>query len=501
MLFRPDDGWDRWDALFAATALVISVTVQGSFPELIGGDGYFHVRAAERVLGGGMPWLPYSVFSDGWVDHQLGFHLAMAPFAWLLPGVLAAKMAAATFAAVAAIAMFRLLRRESCSAPWLFAALPFAISWMFLLRMEMPRTQSLSLALLIAVLGSLAAGRNRLTFGLCWAYAWTYHVSMIVLPVALLYAAAARLLGEPTERRQPLWRGPAAAAGGLTAGLLIHPHSPRTLRFVWQHVVRKVGNVDELPVGLEWTDGGAQWLVGVGSGDALVAGGGLLLLTWAIALGVRAGRRMAPVSLVLLCLAIGTTGAVAVAGTKFVEYSVPLSALALALTLRDSGLVPADWPRGLGARLGLGAALAALLAWTGLGLAPRVAASEPHPDELVEAAAFLHEQVPAGETVFHFHWNDFPELVFHAPEYRYIAGLDPHFLYLHDPERWRLYEAMGGAYDGLRSEAIAQTFGARWALLRLPHPGAREALAADPGLVKVFDDGEHAVIYAVRPSR
>lgn len=483
----PSTRWERPDLLFAAAAWVVSLAIQGSFVELIGSDGFFHVRAAERVLGGGMPWMPYSVFSDGWVDHQLGFHLAMAPFAWTLPGLLAAKLAAATFAAVAAVAMFRLLRQQGAPAPWLFAALPFGLSWMFLLRMEMPRTQSLSLALLVAVLASLASGRHRWTFALAWAYAWTYHVSLVVLPVAALFGVVVTVM-----RRAEI------AAAGLVTGFVVHPHTPRTLRFVWQHVFQKVANEDALPVGLEWTDGSAAWFVG--GADALVAGPAGCALLAAAGLLVMTRKRPEPLTLVVLLLAGGATAAVAVSGTKFVEYSTPLSTLGLALALRDSELRTTwlddrRWQAAVAIVLGL------LLFGTGASLAGKVAASEPHPDELAGAAAYLAEHVPDGETVFHFHWNDFPELVFHAPQYRYIVGLDPHFLYLHDADRWRLYEAMGGAYSGRRSDAIADTFGARWAVLRLPHPGAREALAADPGLRKVFDDGAFAVIYEVRPAR
>ena len=481
------------DAGFAGLALAASFALQFRFPQLIGSDGYFHVRAAERILAGdrAMPWLPASVFADGWVDHQLLFHGLMAPFAWLLPGAVAAKAAAATFAAVAAFVLWRLLRRERCPAPALFALAPAGLSWLFLLRMQMPRTQSLSLALLLLALGALAGQRHRTLAGVAFLYAWTYHVSLILLPVALLHAAVVWI--RAPEERRTAWRGPAAAAAGLAAGFTLHPHFPRTWRFLWQHVVLKVANRSELPVGLEWGDGGLHAFVGLQGQAWTIAGGGLLVLALAVVLLART-KRISHLAMTVSMLAAGSTGAVLL-GTKFVEYSIPLSVLALALALRDHGLPAAARSRWI--RAGAGGLVALLLLASAGSVTRRVPLTEPDPQELAAAMDFLRTRAGPGEPIFHFHWNDFPELVFHGPEFTYVVGLDPHFLYLHDAERWRLFEALGAAYGQRRSTAIRQRFGARWAVLRLPHPGAREALASDPGLRPVFDDATHAVVYLV----
>jgi hypothetical protein len=483
---------DVRDAGFAGFALAASFALQFRFPQLIGSDGYFHVRAAERVLAGdrAMPWMPGSVFADGWVDHQLLFHGLMAPFAWLLPGAVAAKAAAATFAAVAIFALWRLLRSQACPLPALFALLPAGLSWLFLLRLEMPRTQSLSLALLLLGLGALASERHRALAVVGFLYAWTYHVSLVLLPVSLLYAAVVWI--RSPERPRSVWMGPAAAGLGLAAGFTLHPHSPRTWRFLWQHVVQKVANRDALPVGLEWGDGGLHAFVGL-DGGWTIASGGLVALLLAAGLLARSAKR-SDLALAVALLAGGATAAVLL-GTKFVEYSVPLSVLALGLALRDHG--QPSWLRAPAARVVAGAIVGVLLLLAGRSVVQRVPEAEPDPQELAAAMAFLRGHAEPDELVFHFHWNDFPELVFHGPEFRYIVGLDPHFLYLHDPERWRLFEALGAAYDGRRSSAIRGEFGARWAVLRLPHPGARQALASDPGLRPVFDDGANAVVYRV----
>ena len=109
---------------------------------------------------------------------------------------------------------------------------------------------------------------------------------------------------------------------------------------------------------------------------------------------------------------------------------------------------------------------------------------------------FASTRIQAGETLFHFSWNDFPELVFHGPNYRYICGLDPHFLALQDASLWRLYQQISEGWGENPSKPIAQRFGARWALLVLPYEGAEELLGRDQGLHEEYRD-ENAILYRV----
>ena len=82
----------------------------------------------------------------------------------------------------------------------------------------MPRTQSLSLFLLTLSLLAIT-GRSKLLFGLAWAYMATYHVGLGLLGVAFVFVLCQR----HSEGRWNL--APLGCRGGLTAGLLLHPHS------------------------------------------------------------------------------------------------------------------------------------------------------------------------------------------------------------------------------------------------------------------------------------
>ena len=82
--------------------------------------------------------MPGSIFDGGWVDHQLLFHILMAPFAALLPGIAGAKLSAAAFAALAVTGLYIFLRHFQTPVPWMIALLPAASSWHFLARMGCP---------------------------------------------------------------------------------------------------------------------------------------------------------------------------------------------------------------------------------------------------------------------------------------------------------------------------------------------------------------------------
>ena len=472
----------RGIGLALAGCVLLAAVLQASFDRLIGADGFFHVAQAARVFQGGMPWMPHSVFAGGWVDHQLGFHLLLWPFAALLRPVIAAKAGAAVFAGAALFAVWWFGIRARMPCPWAVALLPAGLSWLYWLRLEMPRTQALSLVLLVGSLSALREDRPRRLVAFAAAFAWTYHVALIVLPVAAWWALVAGL-------RARSWRParlPMAAAAGLVVGWTVHPHSPETWRFLHQHVVLKVLNRDALPVGLEWTDGGMQPLLqhGWGAAAALILAG----------VGLVRARTRGTDTIALFGLALATTAAVLV-GTKFVEYALPLSFLAAGAASRDAWGEPPRIGRWI-----LAALCAVALLGSGLRVRAAVLRTEPPPDRLAPALDAVREVAEPGDTVFHFSWNDFPELVLHGPEFRYIVGLDPHFLALHDPDRWALYEAIGGAFEGPRSPHIRRTFESRWALLVLPYPGAVDALAQDPGLRRVWAD-EHAILYEVQPER
>ena len=98
--------------------------IQFATPDMPDNDGYYHIRLAEIMRQEGLkpafPWLPLSILNAReYSDHHFLFHVALIPFTFgdLRLG---AKWAAVTFAALAFLSVWWLLRRQR---------VPYAALW------------------------------------------------------------------------------------------------------------------------------------------------------------------------------------------------------------------------------------------------------------------------------------------------------------------------------------------------------------------------------------
>ncbi|MFN7144748.1 MAG: hypothetical protein ACK4YP_13310 [Myxococcota bacterium] len=447
-------------------------------PRLADYDGYFHVRYAslgpDEWLGREFRWMPFGVFAGGrWVDHQWLFHALIWPFTLVLPLLAAAKASATVFAAAMLGAFAWLLADRGVARPVLWSLALLGASRFFDDRMLMPRTQALSLALLFVGIGmAFRAVEDRrweralLLLGVL--FAWTYHVSVMLVPCALVAGLAG---GEGRGFSLANVRPAVFAAVGVFLGFLAHPQSPDTFTFFWLHAVEKVVNPTGQAVGAEWMPVDTRtWLVHVAPVVALGAWG-----VWGMR---RANADTRALALLAAGWLLASAGAV-----KWLEYGVPFAMAALALLFRDN-------VRATGV-LWLGAPLAVL---NGAAVLDHVRTTLPPSDRLAGIATKL----PADDcAVFHADWTDFSELVFWAPQCSYVVGLDPHFLSAGDPKRAALVEAaLAGRVARLGDMADA-AFGAGW-VVATSEPMLTRA-AADPRLEEVHRDAAGALFRVRAP--
>jgi hypothetical protein len=130
------------------------------------------------------------------------------------------------------------------------------------------------------------------------------------------------------------------------------------------------------------------------------------------------------------------------------------------------------------------------------------------------ASLWLAANARPGDLVFHAWWDQFPHLFFWNPRSHYVNGMDPLFLYAHDPRLfWKAHllatdaepETTCGAPACGPGEAEAtplvlrRDFGASFVVLhRTMNPRLTAYLASAPGFVGVFDDGTD-VVFRVLP--
>lgn len=431
--------------------------LQAVDPVLADPDGYFHIRFASlgpsAWIAHDLPAFRYTIFDDGqWVDHQLLFHLALWPFTWIFSLPVAAKVASTFLAALACATLAALLERQQ--RPGIWALLLPVVSWFFDFRMMMPRAQSLSLVLLLLGLGLAWEGRRYALLILGFVFAWTYHVSLLLIPLVFL---ASR------ERLQTTLY----AALGLGLGFALHPQSPYTFGFLYLHTVVKVLNLQGLAVGAEWAPADTRaWL----SATWPVLG----LLAWNFAKSRSTEARSA------LWVAAGMV-LLSMQAAKWLEYAVPFGLLAALMAGKSS-----RWWLLPGLLLGL---YQFQKVETGVrGLSHRPESLQPIADAL-----------PAEDCrVANPDWSDFAILYYLAPQCRFLGGLDPHFLAVQDPKRQALLDALQAGTVADISAAL-NVLDSDYLLVNGP---ALEARAEqDPGLQPVVRGEDYALWRRAVPSR
>jgi hypothetical protein len=110
-----DEPWKRWLlglSLLSAFLLVLYL-IQFSTPNLVGTDGYYHIKFAYLMRMEGLkpdfPWLPLTILNPGeFSDHHFLYHVALIPFTF---GdlILGAKWASVFFASLAFLSIWWLL--------------------------------------------------------------------------------------------------------------------------------------------------------------------------------------------------------------------------------------------------------------------------------------------------------------------------------------------------------------------------------------------------------
>ncbi len=109
----------------------------------------------------------------------------------------------------------------------------------------------------------------------------------------------------------------------------------------------------------------------------------------------------------------------------------------------------------------------------------------------------MEENTPAGSRVFQTDWDDFPRLFFYNTHNTYLVGLDPTYLQLYSAD---LYDRWVEITDGKvrqSSVEIGGRFASSYVFTDLAHKAFIARANEDPGLEKVYEDGE-AVIFRVK---
>ncbi len=483
--------------LLFAIFFAFMASIQFSTPDMPDNDGFYHIKMAllmrEQGLKPPFPYMPLTILNEKeFYDHHFLFHVALIPFTFgdLRLG---AKWAAVTFASLAFLAVWWLLRGQKVRYAEFWALGLLAVSQAFLYRMSITRAQSLSLGVLALALHWLFTGKNRHLALLAFLYVWMYDAFPLLPALALLFVIAVSLVEARIDPR-PL----AYVLVGTVLGLIINLYFPHDLVFIYRHLLPKFTNATAINVGNEWYPYDTGQLLS-NSPLALIAFVGGVL---ALGLG---GRRM-NVPLMTAFLATCMFGFMLFEARRFIEYFPAFALIFMALAwppLFDGGVEPVLEP--LPKRISVlyknvVPVLFSLLLLFGMYISHRdavdsIQGSKPY-TLYFGATKWLMANTAPGGRIFQTDWDDFPHLFYYDTYNTYLVGLDPTYMQLYNPDLYDLWVSItdGKVYN--LSEVIPKEFGAHYVITDLQHGNFIAAASDDPGMREVYRDNE-AVIFEI----
>jgi hypothetical protein len=477
---------------------------------LSGNDSYFHIKYAWLIWKDGriwdFPWLQGTPFRDVWIDHSFLFHLLLIPFTWLGDLIIAAKVAAAFWAATALFAAYLLIRsfgNKDTSRrrfAWIWAAVLVASSPTMLYRLSNTRVQSVSLLFIIIALFLIEKERHRWLLPLGFLYAWLYNGSVILLPVVTLY-----VLTRWVMERRLVWPPCLYAAIGLLLGFVLNPYFPDNSIFLWNHLQEYLLRPTPVAVSMEWTEYSSWILFDSCRGAWIFLLAGILALAFQGRVLSRRSLTFFFINLLFLVMFFRAK--------RFVEYWPVFAVLFSASALQESRLslqtlIEASFPRvnrgnqkvihnaalsGLIVALIVSAVISAQRAMVNI-------MDNAPVNRFAEAASWLKANTPKDAIVFNAQWDAFPDLFFHDHHNRWIAGLNEAFIYYLEPRLWHLYRGITAGNLPDTARFLKQDFRADYVLTLKQFKGVTEtAQNLDNGLELAWEDGQTA-IYRVHSS-
>ena len=487
-------------------------------------DSFYHVKMAQLIITQSgapvldFPWLDQTTLATAFIDQHWLYHELLA-VAVRVAGPLLGSIGLTVGLGLLFFVVWwwwlgqaiRPRVSTTSAAVWVVSALAVAEPLIF--RLNLAKAGALSLILVFLIWAAAARRRPLVLAALIALYIYSYGgwlMGVVIALVAIGVTAVHRGLVERQWRagwRELLAQWPVGfgLVGGVAVGLVINPYFPRNLQFYWQQVVQ-IGIVnyqDSIRVGMEWFPYGFSNLF---IGTVLVTIGLVVALA---TLFVTARRQPVVVWQALALTVFGA--AITLRAQRYVEYYLPFAWTFVGLVLLPY-LTAAPWRRWYRCALDLpwwqlAGTLLIMVVW--LNMASVIVGRDwlklsawfhrhYHPiTELAGASRWIAANTPPGSTVLHSDWDEFPALWYHNDHNRYIAGLDPTFLYLQSAEKYRLYEdvTMGRRAD---VAVAASQFGANTVVIKKnDHPAMLAAARQDPALTLTYEDDE-AVVFLIK---
>lgn len=472
---------------------VMLAYIQFAGPNIVDYDGYYHIKTAYLMREQGVvldfPWLKFTILDEAhYTDHHMLLHVLQVPFTFIGDLRLAAKLSPVFLAALAFTIFYLIIRRYQIGHPLLWLIVLFASSSPFLYRMSMARGQSLSLALQLIAFYLIMKRDWKWLAVLTFIFVWSYNAFPLMIPLVLFGVVAHFVVERKIEYKTVI-----AVGAGIIAGHVINPYFPNNIRFVRDHILPKLSSTGyQITLGTEWYPFNSWALLTMSFVAMLCYAGGVMLTDRAEWRQDKARLFWFLVSTMYLIMLFKSR--------RFVEYFPPSAVMFFAFASRDHWK-KIDW--GLVTRSRkrvIAGALITLAFWCAtyftIQAVRKDIAGEPATVAYKGGAEWLAANTPAGSTVFHTDWDDFPKLFFYNTHNTYILGLDPDFMRLKNAALYYEYEDVTQGRVRDMEDAIRKDFGCEYVFTDNEHREFINLANQSPRMQKVFSD-RYTTVYRI----
>ncbi len=430
-------------------------------------DGFYHAKLAKWLWSGRliktMPWMQFATLRDHFTDHQLLYHLILAPFTNIYNPLIGVKVATVLFATVMVLVFYWLLKRLRLSWPWAFS-LAFVVLNGLNFRLSLIKVNSLSLIIIWLLIFALFRKKVWLAFILSMIFVWLYAgwpLAILILAGYLasgwiynhLHRSRLKIFWHQTIRffHTSVWdkkiKLSLAVLIGLVLGLVINPYWPQNLYFYYQQIIQiaLINQGQNFTVGGEWY--GTSIFHVISSAPHLFIAAGLIFLV--LFFNFKKASRLTWFSFIMTFGFLLLT----IKSKRYVEYYMPFALLFTASGTTDIKKI-FDWQKVVHFWQQLSIFLKTYLTMVFLVFLTlimpstydrilSVHLSSNWPIGIFEAGSlWLKNNTPEDSVVFHSDWDEWPPLFYYNDHNYYIVGLDPTFMHNYSPKLHELYAAI-----------------------------------------------------------
>jgi hypothetical protein len=497
-------------------------------------DVFYHITMADLgpsfYMADKLPSLTLSCWVDHFSDKELTFHLLLSgirkfiAFCGMPTG--APFHVEFLFFAVLLVGSFILSARYfKINKIYLYVIAMVSISPFFITRIVVlrPHLLGISILLISTVLFDMTKSWKKIWIPLLLGFtmAWSYSN-----PHFILLTAGAFGLSKFSKKQWKLALGiPAVTILGILLGFIIHPQFPNTF-INWKIqcidvVLASLSSTSPVKIGGELSPGNisfflhnivllllqvinaALFILYIRKINHIRSAGGIFTSETiedkgtldnnknitgqkdVVSSDLKFNRRLAAMYCISLITFLGSAASV-----RALEYATPLTLLTTGMLIYEYNINIFRFTEKVKKITFISALISVILImiYGGVDYSRRAGRTGYHP--YTPFAAWLNKSgIKPGEVIGNINWSDFPFLFYAAPNYRYLAGVDPMFAYFKYPEKIKNIELFRTGKKLLSPEELFNATGSKYIFVSLYNAKLAEDMFKN-GFVAIYQGND-----------